>query len=96
VWDDQEDNASKWLLLDEPTSALDLKYQIRTIQLFRELADDGWGVVAVLHDLPAVKAHADRVTLFKNGQIMGAGSPGSVLSNSAVQEAFDLDAPIQL
>ena len=40
------------LLLDEPTNHLDLRYQVETLDLIRELADEhGTALGVVLHDL---------------------------------------------
>ncbi len=93
IWDRPTDDADRWLLLDEPTSALDLKHQISLMLLLRELAAGGWGVAAVLHDLHLVRAHADDVVLFKSGRVAGAGVSENVLTPTAIQSVFELDAP---
>jgi iron complex transport system ATP-binding protein len=96
LWHPAADGADRWLLLDEPTAALDLKYQLRLVKLLRSLAGDGWGIIAVLHDLPLVKTHADRVVLFKNGRIAALGSPPDVLTTDHIHEVFDLDEPLAI
>jgi iron complex transport system ATP-binding protein len=96
LWDAPEDGADRWFLLDEPTAALDLKYQQRLVKLLRSLADEGWGIVAVLHDLSLVKRHADRAVLFDKGRLAAAGDPGQVLEDRTVYEVFDLDEPIAI
>ncbi|MEM9667298.1 MAG: ATP-binding cassette domain-containing protein [Pseudomonadota bacterium] len=96
VWDPPEDGGSRWLFLDEPTAALDLKYQIALMHRLGDLAADGWGVVAVLHDLQLVKDHADRVVMFKDGKVAGIGAAGEMLVPDRIQTAFDLDAPYAL
>lgn len=96
VWEPPEDDGSRWLLLDEPTSALDLKYQIALMRLLENLAADGWGVVAVLHDLHLVKRHADHIVLFKEGRIVADGPVSDHLTSARVQDVFDLDAPYAL
>lgn len=60
------------------------------------LAGDGWGIIAVLHDLPLVKTHADRVVLFKNGRIAALGPPPDVLTTDHIHEVFDLDEPLAI
>lgn len=93
VWEAPEDGKSRWLLLDEPTSALDLKYQILLMQKLKELAREGWGIVAVLHDLHLVRKYADQVWLFGDGKLRDLGPARSVLSSENVQSAYDLAAP---
>ncbi|MEM6532124.1 MAG: heme ABC transporter ATP-binding protein [Myxococcota bacterium] len=92
VWDAPETTA-RWLLLDEPTAALDLKYQLNLMELLRRLADDRWGVVAVLHDLGLVRRFADAVVLMGKASVAAAGPPREVLSAERIEEVFDLDAP---
>ncbi|MEM6475251.1 MAG: heme ABC transporter ATP-binding protein [Pseudomonadota bacterium] len=96
LWDEPKDHKGRWLLLDEPTSALDLKHQIALLALLKRLADAGWGVVAVLHDLHLVRKHADRVVLFQEGRVFDDGATESVLTPEAVQQAYGLDEPYAL
>ncbi len=93
IWDPPADRAARWLLLDEPTAALDLKHQIRLMHLLRALADEGWGVVAVLHDLRLVRAHADDVVLLSHGCVAAAGAAADMLTPQRIQEVFELDSP---
>jgi iron complex transport system ATP-binding protein len=82
-----------WLLLDEPTTALDLKYQLRLFEILTTLAQRGWGIVAVLHELHWVRKHAQLVVLFEQGRIVGDGSPQACLSPERVQQAYGLAQP---
>ncbi|MEM1390391.1 MAG: ATP-binding cassette domain-containing protein [Pseudomonadota bacterium] len=93
VWEIPENGKTRWLLLDEPTSALDLKYQILLMERLEDLAKQGWGIVAVLHDLHLVRKYADQVWLFGEGQLRDQGSAKTVLSSENVQAAYDLAAP---
>ncbi len=93
LWHPPQDGRSRWLLLDEPTAALDLKHQLRLMHLLARLAGEGWGVLAVLHDLPLVKRWADKVVLVSDGEIVGDGAPSDVLTERAVADAFDLADP---
>ncbi|MGD1957189.1 MAG: heme ABC transporter ATP-binding protein [Sphingomonadales bacterium] len=97
IWPhDQDKSTIRWLLLDEPTSALDLKYEIALMRLLADLARQGWGVVAVLHDLRLVLEYADHVILFKSGKTVDSGMPHDVLTPEAIQSTYDLDAPYAL
>lgn len=90
LWTPPADGAARWLLLDEPTSALDLKHQLRLMRLLSELAGEGWGVLAVLHDLALIRQWADKAVLFAEGRVFADGPPAAVLTESVVAEAFDL------
>ncbi|MEM6909780.1 MAG: heme ABC transporter ATP-binding protein [Pseudomonadota bacterium] len=96
LWDTSAEQGQRWLLLDEPTAALDLRHQISLLALLRRLAQQGWGVVAVLHDLHLVYEHADDVVLFRDGQVFASGGARDVLSPEAVQRVYRLEAPYAL
>lgn len=95
LWDEPVDATPRWLLLDEPTAALDLRHQIALLALLERLAKQGWGVVAVLHDLHLVYDHADEVVLFKNGRVLEAGAARTALTPRSVQSAYDLEHPYE-
>ena len=64
------------VLLDEPTNHLDLRYQIETLDLVRDLADEhGVAVGVVLHDLDQAARVADTLLLLRAGRIHAAGDP---------------------
>lgn len=92
IWDAPRATPA-WLLLDEPTMALDLKYQLRLFEILSTLAQGGWGIVAVLHELHWVREHAQRVVLFEQGRVVGDDSPVSCLSPERVQQAYGLARP---
>ena len=85
-----------FLLLDEPTSALDLKHQQRTLDLARELAEDGMGVLCIMHDLNLAALYADRVILMQNGRIAATGLPEEVLRQDALESVFGIRANVAL
>ncbi len=84
----------QFCLLDEPTSALDLKHQIRLMQLARQLADEGLGVICVLHDLQLSANWADELWLLQSGALLCRGAPASVLSPARVRQAYGVDPVI--
>ena len=72
------------LLLDEPTNHLDLRYQVETLDLIRELADEhGTALGVVLHDLNQAASVADEVVLLDQGRVRAAGPPADVLTDGA-------------
>ncbi len=71
------------ILADEPTGNLDSKRTDEVIALFNELnSKEGITTVMVTHE-PEVAAKCKRVVLFKDGEIIGDGTPDKVLSTMA-------------
>jgi ABC-type lipoprotein export system ATPase subunit len=61
------------LLADEPTGNLDSASGLEVLRLFKELNAQGQTIVLVTHD-PAAAAHAGRIVLLRDGQVVGDGS----------------------
>jgi iron complex transport system ATP-binding protein len=82
--------SERFLLLDEPTSSLDPAHQHTAMRLIRRLADEGRGVLAVLHDLNLAAAYADRVVLMHGARVMEGGTPAEVLRADLLEAVFDI------
>ena len=77
------------LLLDEPTLHLDIAHQAQLLATVARLrARRGLTVIAVLHDLNLVAAHAPRVAVLGSGRVVADGRPASVLRPDVVREIF--------
>ncbi|MFC7071161.1 heme ABC transporter ATP-binding protein [Halobaculum lipolyticum] len=76
------------LLLDEPTASLDINHQIRTLDLVRDVVDDGKAALAAIHDLNLAARVCDRLVLLAGGTVRAAGTPREVLSADALDAAF--------
>ena len=61
VWAPVLDGRPRYLFLDEPVSSLDIKHQLMIMNIARDFAKRGGGVVAILHDLNLTAMYADRV-----------------------------------
>jgi ribose transport system ATP-binding protein len=59
------------LLLDEPTSALSDPEARRLFGIIRDLTSSGVAVVYVSHQLPEVLEIADRISVLRDGQLVG-------------------------
>jgi iron complex transport system ATP-binding protein len=81
---------ARLLLLDEPTNHLDPRYALELLGLFRALAHEGKGVVAVLHDLNLAGLFADRVLLLKEGRPVAYGPPQAVLRPGLLEEVYEV------
>lgn len=59
------------LILDEPTSSLDDEEVEKLFTLMRRLKDEGVGIIFVTHFLEQVYAVCDRITVLRNGTLVG-------------------------
>ncbi|MEL0630140.1 heme ABC transporter ATP-binding protein [Psychromonas aquatilis] len=78
----------KVLLMDEPTSALDIQHQHRTLQLAKDIAQNGGTVIVVLHDLNLAAQYADRIVILNNGEIVANGSPAEVIRADVIEAVY--------
>jgi iron complex transport system ATP-binding protein len=82
----------QFLLLDEPTANLDIAHQCHVMQLLLRLAQDGIGVVAVMHDLSMAVRCFPRLILLDDGAIVADGPPIEVLSVETIKRVFQVQA----
>jgi len=64
--------SAKVLILDEPTASLDSQEVGQLFVLMRQLKENGIGIIFVTHFLDQVYEISDRITVFRNGQFVGA------------------------
>ena len=79
------------LLLDEPASFMDIRHQVELYDLVRQLADDGTGVLSVLHDLNLAAEYCDRIYLLKEGTVLASGNTTEVFTYANLKSTFDTD-----
>ena len=65
----------KLLILDEPTAVLTPQEIDELLEVIRNLANSGVGVVLITHKLHEVMAVADRVVVLRGGKLVGTTSP---------------------
>ena len=82
------DDGHRYLLLDEPTASLDLAHQQNVLRTARAFADQGAGVLAILHDLNLAAQFADHVVVMADGGVHAQGAPASVLTPPCIREVF--------
>ncbi len=80
-----------YLLTDEPVAALDPYHQLECMELLRREAEEGTGVVVVLHDLLLAARFCDRLVLLNRGRIAAAGLPHEVLHGEALQTVYGIE-----
>ncbi len=66
------DISSKVLILDEPTSSLDEQEVEKLFKVMTMLRQRGLGIVFITHFLEQVYAVCDRITVLRNGELVGA------------------------
>ncbi len=79
--------APRLLLLDEPMAGLGASESIRMTDTLRALKG-GPAMLLVEHDMDAVFALADRITVLVYGRAIATGSAAEIRANPAVQEAY--------
>ena len=63
-------NEAKLIIADEPTPGLNLELAMETLNNFREIADNGCGVLLITHDVDLALNVADRIAVFYSGTIV--------------------------
>ena len=77
----------RMLLLDEPMAGLGPEESSRMVAMLRELKKE-LAILLVEHDMEAVFALADRITVLVYGRVIASGEPSDIRANAAVREAY--------
>jgi branched-chain amino acid transport system ATP-binding protein len=75
------------LLLDEPLAGMGAEEAQRMIELLKKLKSDH-AILLVEHDMDAVFAVADTITVMVNGQVLESGPPAQIRASVAVRNAY--------
>ena len=89
VWTPVSEGRARYLFLDEPVSSLDIRHQIQIMDVARDFARSGGGVLAILHDLNLTAMYADHVVLLKAGHVHASGAPRDVLTSDNLSTVYD-------
>jgi len=66
------------LILDEPTAVLTPQEVDDLFAIFRQMVADGRGLVFISHKIREVRALSDRITVLRNGRVVGTVLPADV------------------
>ena len=77
----------RMLLLDEPMAGLGPEESARMVEMLRALKRE-LTILLVEHDMEAVFALADRITVLVYGRVIATGSPADIRANAQVREAY--------
>jgi branched-chain amino acid transport system ATP-binding protein len=75
------------LLLDEPLAGMGTEEAEQVIELLRQLAKKHT-LILIEHDMDAVFAIADRITVMVNGEVLETGSVEQIRNSAEVQQAY--------
>ena len=75
------------LLLDEPMAGLGPEESARAVTMLRELKQ-GLTILLIEHDMDAVFALADRISVLVYGRIIASGAPAAIRENAEVRRAY--------
>jgi branched-chain amino acid transport system ATP-binding protein len=75
------------LLLDEPLAGMGADEAGRMVELLRKLAPDH-AILLVEHDMDAVFAVAEVITVMVNGQVLESGPPARIRASPEVRQAY--------
>lgn len=76
------------LLLDEPAAGLNALEQADLSGRLRTLTEDGLTLLVVEHNMPFLRAIAQRMICFDQGELLTVGTPEEVCRNPRVLEAY--------
>jgi branched-chain amino acid transport system ATP-binding protein len=77
----------RMLLLDEPMAGLGPEESARMVAMLRDLKKE-LSILLVEHDMEAVFALADRITVLVYGRVIASGEPADIRANPAVRDAY--------
>lgn len=69
----------KLVLFDEPTSALDPELVGEVLSVIRDLANEGWTLVIVTHEIQFARHVSDQVLFIDEGVVLEQGPPAQVI-----------------
>lgn len=93
IWE-QPPFGHRFLLLDEPTAALDVAHQHGILNVARSMAQQGVGVLLILHDLNMAAHYADRVVMLDKGEIAARGTVDEVLTEDNIKNIFGIPSTV--
>ena len=78
------DLSGKVLILDEPTASLDTQEVAMLFRIMRDLKDRGLGIVFITHFLEQVYEVSDRITVLRNGKLVGTRETSELSRQSLI------------
>lgn len=79
-----------YILLDEPTTYLDISNRFKLMDILKDLAASGKGIVTVLHDITLALSYSDRVTVMQEGKILMSDTAQRVFESKITDRVFNV------
>ena len=76
------------VLLDEPTAGVSVEDTRPLVDLIQRLHENGLSVVMVEHRMEFVIDVSDRVAVMHEGRLLTSGTPGEVMADDRVRDAY--------
>ncbi|MBP56470.1 MAG: hypothetical protein CML89_02020 [Rhodobiaceae bacterium] len=96
LWRESGNKDSRYLMLDEPTSNLDLSHQIKLMNMLKKLANDGVGILLILHDLNLAFNFSDYIAIIKNGELFAYDKPLNIINKNILEDVFELTFKVDI
>ena len=96
LWRESDNKDSRYLMLDEPTSNLDLSHQIKLMNMLKKLANDGVGILLILHDLNLAFNFSDYIAIIKNGKLFAYDKPLNIINKNILEDVFELTFTVDI
>ncbi|MGX7006099.1 ABC transporter ATP-binding protein [Caballeronia sp. KNU42] len=77
----------KLLLLDEPMAGMSPHESLAVVSLLRRLKGR-YSILLIEHDMDAVFALADRITVLANGKVICTGTPAEIRENPQIKDIY--------
>jgi branched-chain amino acid transport system ATP-binding protein len=77
----------RMLLLDEPMAGMGPEESARMVKTLRDLKQE-LTILLIEHDMDAVFALADRITVLVYGRVIASGAPEAIRANAEVRQAY--------
>jgi len=94
LWLPEGSKECRYLLLDEPLANLDIAHELSMLNVIKQSAASGIGVLIVLHDLNLAAKFADKIALFDQGKIVRLGTPEQVLTEDSLSTVYGVPVTV--
>lgn len=80
-----------FILMDEPTTYLDIANSMKLINILSNLAQNGKGIIVVLHDLILALECSDNIIVMKDGKVVIEGSADAIYNSGVIYDVFGVN-----
>ena len=84
----------KVLIVDEPTTGQDMMKSRGIMELLKEVAREGFVVIAITHSMELVAEFADRVVVMGDGSVLLDSDPRTVFAQAEILERTFISPPV--